>query len=374
MKILYLSKALVVGAYQTKMEALATESDMTLVVAVPPSWKDERGETRLERAHTNGYDLRVLPIALNGSFHAHFYPTLGRLLDEVQPDLLHVDEEAYNLAAFHAGWLAQRRGIPFLFFSWQNLLRDYPPPFRWMEQWIFRHAAHAIAGSHDASEVLAKKGYRGPLSLIPQFGVEPRHFPMRERHRPPSEPLTFGYAGRLVEEKGLHVLLEALAGLEGAAWRLIVRGSGPAAPALAARSEQPDLAGRVSFLPPLPSTEMPAFYHESDVLVLPSLTRSNWKEQFGRVLIEAMATGSVVVGSDSGEIPHVIGEAGLVVPEGDPVALRGALRLLLLDAPLRERLALAGRQRVLAHYTQQAIAHQTLAVYRTLTPKKRAAG
>ncbi|MBA3530410.1 MAG: glycosyltransferase family 4 protein [Ardenticatenales bacterium] len=367
MKILYLSKALVVGAYQTKMEALAANGTLSLVAAVPPSWKDERGESRLERAHTEGYTLSVLPIFFNGSFHTHFYPTIGRLLDEIRPDLFHIDEEAYNFATFHAAWEAHRRKIPFLFFTWQNLLRHYPPPFRWMEQWVFNHAVHAIAGNEDAQQVLRQKGYLGATSVIPQFGVDLRLFEMGQRlERTASQdtsPIVFGYAGRFVEEKGLHLLLDALAGLQGLPWRCEMRGSGPAQAALEARAQALGIQAQVAFLPPLPSTEMGRFYREIDVFVLPSLTRSNWKEQFGRVLIEAMASGVVVVGSDSGEIPHVIGEAGLVVPESNIEALQGALRLLMLDAPLRQRLAHAGRRRVISHFTQSAIARHTHQLY-----------
>lgn len=365
MKILYLSKALVVGAYQTKMEALARQPGLSLVAAVPPAWRDERGTSPLERAHTQGYELRALPVRLNGSFHLHFYPTIGRLLDEVRPDLFHIDEEAYNLATFHAARAAVRRGIPFLFFTWQNILRRYPPPFRWMEQWVYRHAAHAIAGNHAASGVLREKGYRGPRTVIPQFGVELALFPFLPPARPAGEPLVIGYAGRLVEEKGLHVLLEALGGLEGA-WRAELRGSGPAQAALEARARQRGLAERVRVLPPLPSTEMGQFYRAVDLFVLPSLTRPNWKEQFGRVLIEAMASGCVVVGSDSGEIPGVIGEAGVVVPEGDAGALRVALQRLLTDAGQRAALARAGRARVEQHFTQRAVAQQTAALYRAV--------
>ncbi|MEA3396872.1 MAG: glycosyl transferase family 1, partial [Chloroflexota bacterium] len=103
-----LSKACIVGAYQRKLEEIAVEPDVELVVAVPPYWKDERGITPLERAHIHGYRLEVLPLALNGQFHLHFYPTLGRLLREARPDVVHIDEEPYNLATFHANWLARR--------------------------------------------------------------------------------------------------------------------------------------------------------------------------------------------------------------------------------------------------------------------------
>jgi glycosyltransferase involved in cell wall biosynthesis len=368
MKVVYLSKALVVGAYQTKMEALS--AGIQLTAAVPPSWRDERGELWLEPSHTKGYDLHIVPMMFNGSFHTHFYPTLGTVLDRIRPDILHIDEEPYNFAAFHAAWLAHRRKIPFLFFTWQNLARTYPPPFRWMEQWNYRHAAYAIAGGEAAKAVLTTKGYTGRISVIPQFGVDGRLFPFRQRYT--TTPVTLGYAGRFVEEKGIQILLQAVAGLPQGSWRLVLRGSGPYEVAMRNQIQQLGIGAHVEILPPLPSTEMQAFYHDSDILVLPSLTRSNWKEQFGRVLIEAMATGTVTVGSDSGEIPHVIGDAGVVVQEGDVAALQAALRLLVSDGDLRARLAHAGRERVLKNFTQEAIARKTAALYhQILTPTQK---
>jgi glycosyltransferase involved in cell wall biosynthesis len=103
-----------------------------------------------------------------------------------------------------------------------------------------------------------------------------------------------------------------------------------------------------------------------DALVLPSRTTPSWREQFGRVLVEAMSCEVPVVGSSSGEIPHVIGGAGLVFPEGNPPALANALRLLLHDERLRRELGRRGRARVLAHYTQAALARGYAAVYREM--------
>ena len=109
---------------------------------------------------------------------------------------------------------------------------------------------------------------------------------------------------------------------------------------------------------------MPAFYNTLDALVVPSRTLPHWKEQFGRVLVEAMACGVPVVGSNSGEIPYVIGDAGLVFPEDDAEALAGILWQLASDPQLRAELRQRGRARVLTHYTQQRIALATYGVYR----------
>src|SRR5690606_30800199 len=118
------------------------------------------------------------------------------------------------------------------------------------------------------------------------------------------------------------------------------------------------------------STAMPAFYRSLDAVVLPSRTTPGWKEQFGRVLVEAMACRVPVVGSDSGEIPHVIGDAGLIFPEGDVAALAHHLRALMDDPSLRQRLGAAGRQRVLERFTMARVAAETVAVYATLAGQR----
>lgn len=136
MRVLILSKASIVGQYQTKLTTLAAKSGIELTVVVPPSWKDERGVIPLEQKHTTGYHLIVAPIRFNGHFHLHYYPTLPEILTRVQPDILHLDEEPYNFATYHAArhmrrlnskaWASTPTHI--LFFSWQNILRQYPPP------------------------------------------------------------------------------------------------------------------------------------------------------------------------------------------------------------------------------------------------------
>jgi len=93
MRVLMLSKALLVGQYQTKALALAYKSDLELTVIVPPHWRDERGVLLLERKYTEGYRLIVAPLCGNGSYHLHFYPHIGRLIRQVQPDIIHLDEE-----------------------------------------------------------------------------------------------------------------------------------------------------------------------------------------------------------------------------------------------------------------------------------------
>jgi glycosyltransferase involved in cell wall biosynthesis len=364
MRVLILSKACLVGAYQRKLEEIAARPGIELTVAVPPAWRDERGWIRLERAYVRGYELVVEPVRFNGSFHLHYYPRLGRLLARVRPDLVHLDEEPYNFATWHAQRQALRQGARTLFFSWQNLLRHYPWPFSRLERQVLCRSTAGIVGNHEAVSVWRAKGFQGPLRVIPQFGVDPELFKPAPLNNAAdgAPPFVVGYAGRLVREKGVDLLLQAAAQLpEDVHVRLV--GAGPEQPALQRLGERLGLGKRLSIVPLVPSTEMPRALAGFDCLVLPSRSRPNWKEQFGRVLIEAMACGVPVVGSTCGEVPNVIGDAGLVFPEEDVAALASHLRSLRDDTALRASLAARGRTRVLERYTQKRVADETISVY-----------
>ncbi len=367
MRVAMVSKALVVGAYQRKAEELA-QMGAELTVFVPPHWRDRRGSQPLEHSHTAGYTLRVIPLRFNGNFHLHYYPTLPAELRALRPAVLHMDEEPYNLATWLALRAAARLGIRATFFTWQNLNRRYPPPFAALERAVYRLTPLAIAGSRTAAEVLAQKGFGGEVAVIPQFGVDPTFFQRQETpaaNTADPAPLRIGFAGGLLREKGVDLLLRACAGLTGP-WQLLLAGEGEERVALAGLARDLGIDAQVEWLGRIAGDAMPPFYHALDVLALPSRSLPNWKEQFGRVLIEAMACEVPVVGSDSGEIPHVVGEGGLIFPEDDIAALQTALQTLADDGPLRRRLGAGGRRRVLAHYTMRHIAEQTLAVYTRL--------
>ncbi|MCC6271384.1 MAG: glycosyltransferase family 4 protein [Microbacteriaceae bacterium] len=360
MRVVMVSKALVVPAYQRKCEEIAAHADIDLTVVVPTAWDGQR----YEAGFVDGYRTLVQPIRFDGKFHIFHFPTLGRILRELRPDVVHVDEEPYNLATALATRQALAVGARPIFFTWQNLLRTYPPPFRWFEQYVYGRSRYAVAGNAEAVDVLKAKGFRGLSAIIPQFGVDPELFsPAAGPAERSDRPFTIGYVGRFTPEKGLLVLLEAVAALAGD-WRLRLIGAGDMRDELAARAASLGIGRFVSLEPYVPSTEVPARLRELDVLVLPSLTTPRWKEQFGRVLQEAMACGVAVVGSDSGEIPHVVGDAGLIVREGDAEALCAALTRLSSAAWLRADFGRRGRQRVLERFTHASIAAQTVEIYR----------
>ena len=114
--------------------------------------------------------------------------------------------------------------------------------------------------------------------------------------------------------KGLRVLMQALDDVRRALARAVCRRRPDGRELTAFTAEHP---GRVHVLTGVAHDDVPAFLNAMDVLCAPSQTTARWREQFGRMLIEAMACGVPVIASRSGEIPYVVGDAGLVVDEAD---------------------------------------------------------
>lgn len=381
MRVLYVSKALVVATYRAKLRALERHVEVRAVM--PDRWRSaHRGaSTSFEPTENgDGPPVETWPVLFPGHNHLHLYRQPEALLaGGPAPDLLHVDEEPYSAVTFQLLRRARRRGVPVVFFAWQNLAKRLPPPLGAMRAHVFRNAAGAIAGTRTAAEVLERWGWKGPLAVIPQFGVDPERFApdapagrrVRDRIGAMEADLVVGFGGRLAGEKGVGVLLDAVATVSRSRLpgvRLLLLGDGPERGALEARAHRLGIRDRVHFAGHRPSLEMPRWLSACDVLVLPSVGRRGWVEQFGRILIEAMACGVPVVGSRSGEIPRVIGDAGIVVPPGDPGALAGTLRALADSEERRRDLAARGRARVLARYTHDEIALRTAEFYREVTP------
>jgi len=367
MRVLVFSHSYVVEANHAKLEHLARMPGLDLSLICPRRVRREFGTYPVER--TEHPDYAILPLRTVYPSHnfRFFYLAAGREMARLAPDVVHVEEEPWSFAAWQA--LRHCRKHPearLIVFTWENLRRSHPWPHPAIERAVHAAAHAAIAGNAEAADILREKGFPRPIHVLPQFGVdESLYAPSDQAELRQSLGLrgtVLGFAGRLVPEKGLEVLLDAAAELEGD-WSLLAVGGGPLRHTVAERLAQPPFAGRAVLLDTVPHLDMPRYLACMDVLVLPSRAAPHWKEQFGHVLIEAMACAVPVVGSTCGEIPNVVGDAGLVFPEGDARELRSALARLLASPAERAALATAGRRRVVERYTNAHIAQATHAIY-----------
>lgn len=367
MRVLYVSKASVVEAYRDKLHALAAHAAVTAIV--PERWGTQRTVAEPTNGAGDVATIRTNRTLLHGHNHLHVYRGADAFVRAAAPDIVHIDEEPYSAVTFQLARSCRRAGVPFVFFAWQNLHKRLPQPFGMMRRYVFAHAAAGIAGTARAADVLQRAGWRGRTAVIPQVGVSP------ERYRPDAvlraqtrarlgiapDAFVAGYAGRLVAEKGVDLLLAAAAGFDDV--HVLVIGDGPERQRLGEQALAGGIATRTHFAGAIESTDMPAWLNALDVLVLPSRTTRGWSEQFGRVLVEAMACGVPVVGARSGEVAAVIADAGVTFPEGDVAAIRAHLTQLRGSPELRARLGESGRTRALEHFTNERIACETTALY-----------
>lgn len=284
------------------------------------------------------YDPRILWRALGSDF-----------------DVIDLHEEPFALATAEVlllRWLRRVR-TPYVLYSAQNLAKRYPVPFRWFERAALRGAAAAYVCNREAGEILVRKGLRGPARLIP-LGVDTERIAPAGRAAPVA-PAVVGYVGRLERYKGVDVLLRAAAARP--AWRIEVSGDGPAGGELIALAVELGIDDRVSFLGFTAADALAERYRRLDVLAMPSLPWPGWREQFGRVAVEAMAAGVPVVASRTGALPDVVGDAGVLVDPGDAASLTAGIDAALdvarwtgLRAAGIERAREFGWQRVAAHH------------------------
>lgn len=360
-----ISKALVVGAYHAKLRELV-QLGVDLTVVVPPNW----GDQTLEIVPPDGYKLLVKKCTFSGNPHLHFYPGMTEIIERGNWDLVHIDEEAFLTVTHQALRACQRGGTKAVFFAWQNLSKTYPPPFGYFERFSYKHAAGAIAGNGEVRDILLARNFLGPIEVIPQFGVDETFFRKREfselrKRLDLADKFVIGYVGRIVKEKGIADLLHALALLPERCV-LVVVGSGEFEAAAKGLAQDLELNARIRWVPRIASLEVPDVMNAFDALVLPSRTTPRWKEQFGRVLIEAMACETPVVGSDSGEIPRVIGDGGLLFAEGETQMLAERLLFLYENAQARTEIGVTGRRRVMELFTHREIARETVRFYDAL--------
>jgi glycosyltransferase involved in cell wall biosynthesis len=357
------SHAYVAPVNHDKLVALAALPDVRLTVLVPDAWPGAFGVLRPPRPAAD-YCLATSPVAFRGRIGAYVF--LGGRAALRGQDVIHGEVEPWSLAALQLALRARR--TPLVLFSWENVAHPRRMLSRLVERVVLRRARFVIAGSEGARARLAAHGVPSSrLAVLPQLGVDPARYARgdvtRVRARfalaPPRPRPVVGYIGRLVAEKGVDVLIDALDAALGA--RLLVVGDGPARAALETHARAHGLESH--FAGAVADADVPDYLAAMDAVVLPSRTTAGWAEQFGHVLVEAMAVGIPVVGSSSGAIPEVLGDAGLVFAEGDARALRACLARVLGDTELRRQLAQRGMARVAARYTHATIARAQRAIY-----------
>jgi len=339
------------------------------VTAVAPAFfHGDLRPIQLEPLSGEACKLEVVRAFLSRWPHFFFYNLRLRQLLSRPFDLVHCWQEPYVIAGGQVAWWSGRRK-PLVFYTAQNIHKNYPPPFANIERYCVQRCAGWLGCGDLVRQTMLGRGCgyaQKPHRVIP-LGVDVNHFcpdPLAAKKVRESlgfengGPPVIGFVGRFVQEKGLRTLMNVLDHPGCSSLRAMFVGGGPMDNEL--RQWARRHGERVKIVTGVVHDQVPAYLNAIDVLCAPSQTTARWREQFGRMLVEAMACGTAVIASDSGEIPHVVGDAGIIVGERDEAGWINAIAELSQSPARRKELAQRGIERARTHYAWPVVARMHL--------------
>ena len=376
MKLLSISHSCVVSEYRKRMAEVTKYPDIELTLLVPKCWRQFNKRVDLEKETDDYYQiLSVQPITWGfrkNSFQnvTHVYMGIRKILEKLRPDIIELWEEPFSAVSAHTTFWGGRI-VPkakLIFFSAQNVLKKYPFPFSMFEAYTYKNAKYAFLMNQDVLDVVRKKGYDKEFAILP-LGVDTDVFYKKDvsflKKRLALKDFVIGFMGKIDRQKGILDLIEAVSGVK-EPMQLLIIGNGELKGEIEHRIRLLGLQQKTILMDAVPHSQVPDYLNCMDLLVCPSVTLPNVKEQFGRVIVEAMACEVPVIGSDSGEIPVTIGKAGLIFEEGDVRDLREKIRGIVKNRNLRGMLAKNGRRRVTENFTWKVIVEKQYQVYKEL--------
>lgn len=342
--------------------------DVTLLV--PDRWQSGDGVTTELASWTEDAGVRVMPIGVRGAADdpdrlRWSAGTIRRHARDARPDIVHLECEPWTVAAGSGAIAARRIGAPYVIAAAQSVPTPGSLPERWRRARLLRAAGGIAGASRIALDLIAPLAGDVPQAVLPDI---PTLLPPRSPAAP-HEGFSIGFVGRLVPERGLDLLLQACVRLYGP-WHLSVVGTGPSQEELEALAQRLGIAARVRWLGGLPQAALTEVWPTLDCVVLPARTTDQWVEASGVALRQAMAHGVAPIGSTSGALPEVIGDAGIVVPEQNVPALTEALQRLANEPDELTRLQQSARQRILNEFVPEAIARRTLALWTAVLARR----
>ncbi|MEI2401377.1 glycosyltransferase [Niallia taxi] len=369
MKLLLIWHAGGVESYWKRVEELAKRFDQVLLL-VPEEW-NEGGKI----VKTNDFQLAENCNVESGktifNFHGATFFYLNNLysvLKRFKPDIIHLHEEPWSMAAFQTILYTKLLKLKskIILDSSAITLQKKPLPFSWIEKYTYSNIDLAFARNIEGKQILIDRGCTSSINILPN-GVNTDIFKKLDEREIdevkinngiPSNKKIICYMGRIIKEKGIYDFIDAariIINKYKSEYTFLIIGSGPEYSNLKDFINKEKLNEHFIVKEKLNPMEVPSIMNTIDLLVLPSRTMPNWKEQFGRVLVEAMACGIPVLGSSSGGIPEVINDERFVFREGNIDELSGKIRGITNNSSLRIENIKNGVNRVENLYSWEAI-------------------
>jgi glycosyltransferase involved in cell wall biosynthesis len=294
----------------------------------------------------------------------------------MQPDVVHVLSEPWGALSLHSLIVAnsRRHPIPVCAHGADNVFNHGAKLERLIRRQVLAAALPRLAGlaawTDEVIDLAHQFGLPGstPTVVVPEEVPDPERFTpvsdsvrLAARHRLglPARHRVVGFIGRLAAEKGVLDAIAAVRGLPGGSLTVLaIWGSGPLESQV--RTFQGQDGDRVLYRGPLTLADVPIALQACDVMIIPSKVSSWWKEQFGRVALEAMFSGCAIVAYRSGALPYVLGDAAVLVDEGHLAGLTAALTRLLENDWERSELGRRARESALIRFHPQMLSDRMI--------------
>lgn len=365
----------VLRSERKKYEEIAEYNDIDLCVITPQCWNFNYKHHEFEE-NTNEENYTIFPIrvAFAGYHHRSFYfSSFRKILKSFQPDIIHIFQEPHSIFTLQV-LLARNIFLPkakVVFITWENLIHQkYPFRFsniyKYIENYSYRHANYATPITVSADNVLRARGFLKGTHVL-RWGIDFELIKKQDANDIRKKlgllgSFVVGYVGRFVIEKGILDLVKAVGQLP-ANVKLLLIGDGPLKNEIKSLAEQISFANRLITVDSISNTEISKYLNCLDTLVLPSHESKYWVEQLGKVLLEAMACEIPVIGSNTGEIPFVIENSGLIFQAGNINELSDKIEAVRLKSIDVSKLVKVAKQRVENLYSWRTIAANLHKIY-----------
>jgi glycosyltransferase involved in cell wall biosynthesis len=375
MKIFVVSHTYIAPINRAKWKIFAKKfPDVQIKVIIPKTWSATLFQLYagdLAKGNTRNCEFIALDTKRTGNevLYRYKYFDIVRILRKFKPNIIHVEQGDSAFSYFQSIFLSKIfcRSAKCTFFTWVNWKAKrtwkYRLFWRFVEKFNLRFSHGAFVGNSDAKCVLQDKNFKKPIEVLLQLGVNQNFFYPSKQEK---QKKYIGYVGRMLERKGLFYLVDAFKMLadEFLEWDLLLVGAGPDKEKLISYVAKKGLQDRVEFRNSVIHEKIADVFRELEIFVLPSFDTPTWREQFGHVLIEAMASKVAIVGSSGGDIPNVIGEAGIIFEQKKVLELQKSLKLLMDDQNLRDSFAQKGYERFQKSFSYDVIVTKTSAFWR----------
>lgn len=283
-------------------------------------------------------------------FFASLWLALKRMIHEWQPDVIHAH---WIIPQGMLACLAAGGTVPIVCTSHGGDLHALRGPlFERLKAWTLSRCAAITVVSESMVARVRASAEQKPVKVIP-MGTD-----LTSLFVPPPTPSSreskhLVFVGRLVEKKGVHYLLDALAEIQDTDVRLTIAGEGPLRETLQRKAKNLGIAERVHFMGRIRHKDLPSLYQRATLAVFPfTVARDGDQEGFGLVVVEAMGCGCPVIVGDVPAVRDTVnpGITGILTPPADVLSLSAAIRRVLSDDTLRTQLTSAARIRVLERF------------------------